>query len=163
MKESPIFASELPEWELLGVVREVSKRAKIPTPGFSVNPGMRTGAGLIFGESPIINLNPEELKAIDWTVPELQGIIAHEIGHVALGHVWILTRRRTPEENWRLEFSADDFAAKIGLGAELRSGLRAYINWYALTGKGEGIFQDSDTHPALPKRIERLPSALTAL
>lgn len=151
----PMFASELPEWELLWLMREVSRRAHVEAE-FSINPDLRTGVGL-FGIAPLMNLNPREVSAIDWTIEELKGILAHETGHIALGHVWNLDQPRTAEENRLREFAADDFATKIGLGPNLRHGLSAYIHWHNITGLGSALFEDTDTHPALPKRIERLP------
>lgn len=74
----------------------------------------------------------------------LAGTIAHEIGHVALGHVGV-------ESTPAMELAADLFAVEHGFGEALQRVMERNAeqdperSWYA-----------SDSHPAVQERIWRL-------
>lgn len=64
------------------------------------------------------------------TPAELEAVVAHERGHMALGHPWRnLARscafmRRDAGRDWADELEADDYAAARGHGPALASALR---------------------------------------
>lgn len=92
--------------------------------------------------------------------PEQEGILAHEIAHIVLGHAKGRELRyggakETPlsqQEHYQQELEADQLAAQMGYGNQLADALMHYTAHWP-PGYRE---KDSPTHPPVTMRVNRL-------
>lgn len=87
----------------------------------------------------IIAINEKVCQILDLTLQEQYAMIAHEIGHII---------DNTPKEknSKSREYNADQFAVKLGLSQELKTGLEKII------GSGNYLNESKD----ITERIKRL-------
>ena len=88
----------------------------------------------------------------------LMGILAHETGHLALGHVW--SWQKNKERNRNQEREADSFAHSIGSGtADAESmflGQFLFHYAYAIVQGPNGAADRESTHPYAEERLYNL-------
>lgn len=112
--------------------------------------------GSDFGKT-FVMLGRSALKYM--TKAELQGCIAHEVGHVALEHMLAGEPWNLPwEVNHLHEFAADEFAVTMGYGQGLRDALDRLCKF-----DPEMLDQSDDLHPSCRSRIQRLDEKIQAL
>jgi Zn-dependent protease with chaperone function len=88
------------------------------------------------------------------TTEQLFGVVCHEVGHLKYGDIYRGHEELSRDEIYEAEYRADRFAIQMGMAKGLRDALQTIYDRFPT------INEDSDTHPALSKRIARLTAYL---
>lgn len=113
-----------------------------------------SGYSIVFG--PQYRLaDGREITAEELPPFVVTGFIAHEIGHILLGHLKRgETVLLTPEDSRNREYEADLHGARILCGAG--EDVQGLIYGLTLTASDDQTTLPNDRHPDTPSRIERL-------
>lgn len=101
---------------------------------------------------------------IPWTQRELEAMLAHEVSHLALGHISVTREEfdaRTPADIQAIETEADDNVVKLGYGLDLIAAFHRMDEYYH--DSRPDIPASERTHPAPSSRITRIQSQLKGL
>lgn len=150
------------------IIREIAKAARMDTPHPSpldlfeavlLGP-LFCAAGLPEdSDKPEIIYSPAIVTVPGFTAYVISGIIAHEMGHIHLGHItWGDRRLIAPAKLRAAELDADLFAANIGYGPQLVESFRIMQKF-----QDQGLVPDQSqphsTHPPLAERIRAVEAA----
>ncbi len=111
------------------------------------------------GRHPVIYVNPRVLEEVGPAMAEF--LLAHEEGHIALGHSRIASVNLTPEESERIltnfERDADCYAARA-LATHHRAAVMTAVAWF----RARGSWRPDREHPMGYERATTIESCLAA-